>query len=158
MQINKLIKDIEKKLSELRTKISTADELIVENKLRTLISGSRIGWFMDIIHTPDTYIAGGLILQIVTGDTWQTDIDIFTSNSAVCQKISHFGRIIENSVGKHYPDSVQSYYLDGCKIDVIQCDPIKRISEFDLDICKCYFDGSRISIINPDSVRHSRLS
>ena len=111
--------------------------------------------FEPILKADTTVISGGLITQILTDLEWKTDIDIFTTDKEV---LTYFKekRFIPTPLGINYGSSYNVYRFSVNKnitVDIIiVLDLMKAIGNFDLDFCKCWFDGEDFNVINSQSI------
>lgn len=110
----------------------------------------------------DTIIAGGLALQCILGEKWETsDIDIFTrlDTSKAQLKFKQFKwKPMPKKIGYvDIPGVVQIWTtttVDGVKFDLIQVTDFEKLWRgFDFDFCKCYFDGTNLVALHPKSVK-----
>lgn len=139
------------------------DQILIYNKLRQITPY----WqnIVDILNG-ETFLCGGLLLQTVLCEQWDTDIDIFTTNRDL--KSLSFGIWNGEPRGKTYeaiPGVIDVYtgivpngkYTNGTfkdlSIDIIQIYDIQSLFYgFDFDFCKIRFDGKNILIEDPISV------
>jgi len=131
----------------------TGDKVLISAKLRKLTDK-----WQDIINVLDhsTILIGGLVLQSVLGDKWDTDIDIFTTNYNFNR--FDFGMWKETTLVSKYtmiPGVIRTFkgFYNGLTIDIIHITSVPELFRgFDFDFCKTWFDGERIRMANPDSV------
>jgi hypothetical protein len=165
---NKSLKELAKKneqenkslKSDLYTKQGHND-LILRARMKKM--GVNYDHFKSIFEVKDTIMAGGLITQIMTGDNWQTDIDIFTTNpTEVVRRLNMVEgwmsspQQVTNSDDANYPTSFVLYqgkYFKNVSVDIIKCRTVaSAVREFDLDFIKCYFDGKNFHVHNERAV------
>ena len=117
------------------------------------------GTIMDLLGW-DTFLSGGLVLQTMLGERWDTDIDIYTTNDDL-SRFESLGLFVEAE-----PDKDEFGYssLAGvkrvmtstsglCKIDVIVVTGmIDVFNGFDFDFCKCCFDGEEFVTEHADAI------
>ena len=111
---------------------------------------------------PDTFLCGGLVLQTILGETWDSDIDIFTTNRDLTQfDFGTWTSVEKESAYTIIPGVIKVY--SGCvtsndqnsdqKIDIIQMTSLEEaFSGFDFDFCKVWFDGYHFHIKHPEAV------
>jgi hypothetical protein len=141
------------------------NDTILRARLKQM--GVNYDHFKSIFEVKDTVMAGGLITQIMTGDTWQTDIDIFTTNIAeVVRRLTRaFGYWIQplhqlsakDAYAKKYGykslNMFQGKYTKNVSVDIIECRTVNSaIRDFDLEFVKCYFDGVNFHTHNEEAV------
>merc|ERR1711991_5311 len=155
----KLEKENAKLLAVKRQAIETNIAIVASNLLKL---GIKYEMIAEAFHVPDTVIAGGFVLQCITGDSWHTDIDIITEHPhTVIQKLTMLNETVKEiprqSVYKNCMKGIQTLwrgtFSNGVRVDIIQVADVKdAVNTFDLDFCKCTFDGSRIHIYHPQSI------
>lgn len=126
---------------------------------------------MDLLspYHQQTVLCGGLVLQLLVGKTWPTDIDIFTSNTSI--KSLPFGEWTQARKSSQYiqiPGVIDIYngtipahgvqgspeYCPPVHIDIIHISSLQELFlGFDFDFCKVWFDGIMIHVEDYESVR-----
>jgi len=165
---NKSLKELAKKneqenkslKSDLYTKQGHND-LILRARMKEM--GVNYDHFKSIFEVKDTIMAGGLITQIMTGDNWQTDIDIFTTNpDEVVRRLNMVEgwmsspQMVTNPEYSKYGTSFVLYqgkYSKNVSVDIIECRTVaSAVRDFDLEFSKCYFDGKNFHVHNERAV------
>jgi len=161
MQLIK-IQELKDELSNLKSKQGHNDTIL---RARMKKMGVNYDHFKEIFEVADTVMAGGLITQIMTGDNWQTDIDIFTTNpeevinvlsKAFADWISEPRLLSQSEYTKSEYKNLTIYqgkYSKNVTVDIIECRTISSaIRDFDLEFVKCYFDGKNFHTHNEKAV------
>ncbi len=133
--------------------------VIMASRLKKM--GVNYAHIKPIFDIPTTVLSGGLIVQTMLGEYWHTDIDIFTTNpKAVIKTLvdafpywTEKPTLIPVSSASHYNaynnKVYRGQYTKGVYIEIVQSSSIWRdIQDFDLDFCKCYFDGHKFHTFN----------
>jgi len=166
--IEKLVKDnkeLKARNAELEQQASNrsdkSNHVIMRSRLRKM--GVNYDDISPIFDVETTIIAGGLILQIMLEEFWQSDINIFTTSAQVVINIlySHHPYWIKD-IDRVYDDECNhsipfkkyvGEYVGGVNITVTEVqDVTDEIHVFDLDFCQCYFNGCSFYTMNPDSL------
>lgn len=142
------------------------DLTAVTEKLRRLTPHYQ--GILDVLSPGTTEITGSLIVQALLNETWESDIDIVTTDKTFCSL--PFGKWL-TCVGytERYKDipglfNVINGEINGnggrsVKIDIIQVENIQNhIAMYDFDFCKVRFDGSEIHISNYDAIESKSCS
>jgi len=163
---NKSLKELAKK-NELENKSlklnikKPQNDLILRARMKKM--GVNYDHFKSIFDVKDTIMAGGLITQIMTGDNWQTDIDIFTSYpTEVVRRLnlvegwmSRPEKITNTKYAKYGTHFIiyNGMYSKHVSVDIIECrNATDAIGGFDLEFSKCYFDGKNFHADNEQAV------
>ena len=108
-----------------------------------------------MLKETNSIVAGSFPLQIYLNETWNSsDMDIFTHDRSV---LSFFGIDPEdtnnkNEIGrtynsiaayKNFCDTLYEVRHNGLRVQIILSDKLDMIENFDFDVCKIYFDGSK---------------
>jgi hypothetical protein len=161
-QLDGLINQIEK------IKISLDDLDDGHPSTDTLMMWSRMRQFSTIYTNitrqlgKHTVIAGSFPLSVILGETWYSDIDIFTSdedfkleymtNPEACSQnilkssayndMTGIRKVVKGTIG-----------TNNYRIDIVYVDDVQdAINSFDLDFCKVWYDGDKIRCANWQSV------
>jgi hypothetical protein len=146
---NRALKAANLKLSTKPTN-ENANAIIMQSRLNRM--GVCYDDFADILDEDSTVFAGGLVAQTMLGEFWHSDIDIFTTDAGVV--MSHLSKritfkLISGEYNRYANKVWRGEYTKGVIVEVIQVPNIYyAISEFDLDFCKCWFDGSNFHTQN----------
>ena len=170
-------KNVEAELAEAQRQISILQKnqqknqhsniLLIAMRLRKM--GLKYRNIKNIFKIGTTVLSGGFIPQIILGEYWHTDLDIFTTDAqAVIKELLELNKSwitapilmgVEHdaSYGGGEGKTIKSIYrgevLKGVYIEIIESkDPIQNIREFDFDFCKCYFDGDSFYALNKQAV------
>lgn len=148
-QYKETVASLEQKLA---TKTEAANnDIVIRSRMNRM--GVNYDIFKDILDE-NTVLSGGLIVQTMLGEFWQSDIDIFTTDSdkviAHLNKPSHHWEqqleLLTNAHAENYGSYCnivyRGQYTKGVYIEIIQVRSIiDTMRDFDLDFCKCWFDG-----------------
>lgn len=124
--------------------------------------------FIEWLKTNKAIIAGSYILQVLIGEKWKgSDIDVYIMgydytplpNAKLAYseiykpknyKNNDILRVTEWSIGdKDDPTTVQIMNIS----PVVHSNLTKFIDLYDLDFCKVIFDGSKLNIMYPESIK-----
>jgi len=129
---------------------SNSQEYKIDTLIRKLEGKDFVLNFLD----QNTRIVGGLVLQTILDEEWDTDIDIYT--------VLDFDELDLPGDWQEYPNTIGYISIPGVKkvyrdnslgIDLIIITDWKTIfAGFDFDFCKCWFDGKDFGMENPESV------
>ena len=103
---------------------------------------------------PETVLCGGIVLQTILGETWDSDIDIFTTNKDLTSfEFGTWQSVQKESSYMIVPGVIKVYTNVNDKIDIIQITSLEEVfAGFDFDFCKVWFDGQHFHIKHPESV------
>jgi len=134
--------------------MKSVDYVVVHNKLKTVTK-----LYKDVINLIDekSVLCGGLVLQTIIGEKWDTDIDIFTTETDL-SKFKSTG-VWDKSLNAGYDcisgvtNVFRGHLHDGTPSDIIQITNLSELfNGFDFEFCKCWFDGTNIHAINTESI------
>ena len=131
----------------------TPDRIIMMAKLRKITN--LWGPITSVLNS-NTVLCGGLVLQTILGENWNTDIDIFTTEHLTSIDGLQFNRCCDDSytIIPGVKDLYRGEFY-GVKIDIIHMTSLDDVfSGFDFDFCKVSFDGQHFHMKNPYSVLH----
>lgn len=149
-----------------KTKVSKRvhNEIIMARRLRQM--GIDYELIRPIFEVDNTVLSGGLVVQTMLGEFWQTDLDIFTTDAeavieALQQAHPYWTEDIKE-LSKHMAAQYSTEYkarvwrgefVKGVIVEVIEVRSIESaIKGFDLDFCKCYFDGRNFHTYNVEAL------
>jgi len=112
-------------------------------------------------------ISGSTILQILYGENWDSDVDIFIDSDEDIQidkmeienlrketKVDRYFDDIENFT-RFYDDSFDDSNSNYKVVEIVKkkgkFDNFDQLLKFDLEICSCWFDGNTLCIKNPEN-------
>jgi len=137
--------------------VISTDMILMISKLKKITA-----YWQEIIKilNDDTILCGGLVLQTLISEEWDTDIDIFTTN--VNLKELCFGTWKQLPKKNDYiiiPGVIRVYngiVIEGereISIDIVHVTNFKDLFRgFDFPFCKLHFNGKKIHVDDPDSV------
>lgn len=153
----KLVAQLGEPLTVSHTK---ANDMIMQSRFRKM--GIDYANINPIFKVGKTVLSGGLIVQTMIGEFWQSDVDIYTTDAKgvidiLCKLYPYWieePKVLGHSYNDHYKVSHDMYrgiYVKGVFVEIMQViDPVAAISStFDLDFCKCYFDGTNFHTLHP---------
>lgn len=153
----KLVAQLGEPLTVSHTK---ANDMIMQSRFRKM--GIDYANINPIFKIGKTVLSGGLIVQTMLGEFWQSDVDIYTTDAKavieVLCKLHPYWLEEPKGIGHSYNNETEiSYnvyrgtYVKGVIVEIMEVvDPVSGINNnFDFDFCKCYFDGTDFHALNP---------
>lgn len=140
------------------------NEFIMARRLRQM--GINYETISPIFYVPDTVLSGGLVVQTMLGEFWQTDLDIFTTDAktviAILKETHPYWIHDIAELSTHMAENYSTEYkarvwrgeiVKGVIVEIIQVQNIDTCMKgFDLDFCKCYFDGRNFHAYNVEAL------
>lgn len=152
---------------DARTPRAAMNHFIINGRLLKL--GLTYSQIESIFKVGTTILSGGFIVQTLTGDYWQTDLDIYTTDAkAVIMELNKTNewvvppKIVDRETAGSYEGTyplttIKVVYrgelLKGVYVEIIEtADPFQTVKEFDFDFCKCYFDGTNFVALHQNAI------
>lgn len=141
--------------------MTTLSQIVISNKLRSITEYHRE--LMQCL-SPNTILCGGLVLQALTCQDWDSDIDIFTTDASFVTIPLHpskqyqcmLRKVTGRAPGYQELPGITDIYrgtIKGVNIDIIHVTSFEELFKgFDMDFCQVYFDGTEIHVNHPSSV------
>lgn len=105
-----------------------------------------------------TVLCGGLVLQVMTNKRWDTDIDIYTTDTNMTKlPFGDWTGTRSDKQGYMVIPGILGVYtgkINDVSIDIIHMTSLEEVFRgFDFDFCKVWFDGKEFHAAEPESVR-----